>query len=137
MKFIKIKKDFFDYIKHGIKDFEIRKKSNLEGIVELVVICDHQVENYEWIKCKSEFKPNEIIPKKSVVDRLKVKLKLNKKIIGLLIIEQMITFKMLIIKNNDWVSKAKRNCLTSIREFLKEYGKDAKKLYWYDLQVIQ
>lgn len=38
MKQIKIKQEFLNYIKDGIKTFEIRKDPNLDGVVKLVVL---------------------------------------------------------------------------------------------------
>lgn len=112
MKQIKIKQEFLNYIKDGIKTFEIRKDPNLDGIVELVV------------------KENEIIKDSLIVNLTKTDMSTYE--IGKLI-NWAIYFKF----GNSNKHIIYYDMLSELDDFLIEYSKDNKTLYWYDLEIVK
>ena len=140
---LEIKQEFLDYIKKGIKKFEIRKEPDLAGEVELVVFQKHNFENEVCINCKLEL-PYGTSPKEAfencIKDSLKVKLtrtNLTAVEIILKLLEMLKqTKKDFIIfgECSNWRSKAEM--LVKVIDFLKVWFKQGDSLYWYDLEVI-
>ncbi|AUB32031.1 hypothetical protein [Spiroplasma floricola] len=144
MKTKKITKYFQNYILSGDKSFEITKDSDLEGIVELQVVCNgvkfHERKEkkcpHDWPDYFEEIQEN----KKNILFKYgcyrvksSVKVKLQKTIMNALHIAWFIqhNLEMYSTSNN-----MKWEMFNSIRIFLKEYFKQGDSLYWYNITHI-
>lgn len=134
---LKIKQEFLDYIKNGIKDFEIRKDGDLEGIKELIVLKEWNTCTLK--NCRTNYKKNGYFYCNDCIkDNLKVKLKLNKEMnaynIGKIIGDQIEH-----LDEYGYTDKhlELRNMFVKINTFLNDYFKQGNSLYWYDLEVIK
>ncbi|WP_338970064.1 DUF3850 domain-containing protein [Spiroplasma endosymbiont of Labia minor] len=142
MKQLKIRWDFFEQIKKGFKNFEIRKDKYLEGEVELIVFerkFKTKCEGYQTKTMRDSMTDNQCFYNGNccdycIQDKLKVKLTLDK---------EMNAFKIgqNLQKRIDYAESNNNLLLMSmyikILDFLNEYFKQGDELYWYDLEVLE